>query len=430
MKTLLPAFSTVQKICGEQPYKEGVSYRPTTLHVSVDSPDGTRLFHTLTGELLLLEKGEDWESCRRELIAHRFLAPEGFDERAYTNTIQTMMRMAKRSGSKTHFTVFSTMDCNARCFYCYEMGRKRTSMSEQTARDAAQYMLRVSNGDRIHLRWFGGEPLYNADAIRIICRELTQNDASFTSEMVSNGLLLTPETVREAKRDWHLQWVQITLDGTEQVYNRTKAFIGNPANPFLQVLDNIDACLQTGVRVSVRMNVNQKNADDILALCDLLHERFTGKEGFAAYAASIRDRAGQRDEFSEQTVAEAARKLKQYGIARAGRLSNTFLLNHCMADRDDSEIILPDGRLGKCEHYSENEFIGSIYESAQDQTVIRSFKERFGDVEPCKICPLYPRCIRLKKCEWESADCLEADRQAKIRSLEEQIRQYQPLPEE
>ena len=94
-----------------------------------------------------------------------------------------------------------------------------------------------------------------------------------------------------------------------------------------------------------------------------------------------------------------------------------------MADDDISETILPDGKIGRCEHFSDTEFTGSIYSSEQDQEIIQSWKEQMEAQKECKNCPLYPRCIRLKKCEWIQQGCSAVDREIEIRRLTYQIRQ-------
>lgn len=413
----------MKRICGLQKKKD-TQYRPTIHCLSVESADGSRLFHTMTGELLLLEPGEFWESCKEALIEHRFLVPVTFDERNYVKGIRNLMRLSFPSQTEKHFTVFTTTDCNARCFYCYEKGRSRIPMTPKIAHDVAEHIARSANGEKVKLRWFGGEPLYNAEAIRTICRELTQRGISFSSFLVTNGLYLTEAVIQEAKQDWGLDSVQITLDGTEHIYNRIKAYIDGGENPFRQVLNHIDACLQAGIWVSIRLNVNENNAADIAALCDEFAERFKNRKGLHVYAAPIRNARGQTMEADKDAVLRIEGKLMEQGLLRLGKLRNSFKLNHCMADDDASVTILPDGRLGKCEHYSESETFGSIYSDGRDADMIQSWKEQLEEQAECGICPLYPQCIRLKKCEWEQFGCSEADRQMKLQRLRFQIASF------
>ena len=62
---------------------------------------------------------------------------------------------------------------------------------------------------------------------------------------------------------------------------------------------------------------------------------------------------------------------------------------NCIADNDAAVTVLPDGRLGKCEHFSENHFIGIIYSNSTDESEIRYFKEKKSKPE-CEFCVSYP----------------------------------------
>ena len=76
-----------------------------------------------------------------------------------------------------------------------------------------------------------------------------------------------------------------------------------------------------------------------------------------------------------------------------------------MADSDACEVILPDGRIGKCEHFSESEIIGSIYSDERDEALIRDWKRLAPDCPECADCALYPRCRHLAKCDWTESSC-------------------------
>ena len=205
MKQILPANRTVFGLCGEQEGKEGDSYRLSTCCVSAECADGTLLYHTLTGELLLLSPGEEQNET---LIRKRFLVPQEFRDNQFTDEIRRiagMVRPAKRN--RTVFTVLTTTDCNARCYYCYEKGIRRTPMTEETALTVAEYIVRVSGGEGVKLRWFGGEPLYNRKAIDEICGVLAGKGIVFESSMISNGFYLDEETARAAAEKWNLKKV-------------------------------------------------------------------------------------------------------------------------------------------------------------------------------------------------------------------------------
>jgi hypothetical protein len=68
-------------------------------------------------------------------------------------------------------------------------------------------------------------------------------------------------------------------------------------------------------------------------------------------------------------------------------------------------VIVPDGHIGLCEHYTESEFIGHIDSSEFDKDMIASWRERREELPECGDCFYYPECINLKKCNGSPKCC-------------------------
>ncbi len=398
-------------------------------HVLVECvEEGTLLYHTLTGEMVLLEGAEcgglespDVDNIdpavREELLAKRFLVPLQTDDARYADEVLSVVRlMARPSRGITGFTIFTTTECNARCFYCYEQGRRLVSMTDEVAHAAASYIERSCAAERVSLHWFGGEPLCNVRVIELVTSDLAHAGIDFRSRMTSNSLLFDEGLVRKAVRDWHLRSVQVTIDGTREVYERTKAYVGTDdiASPFERVLRNVGLLLDAGVRVEVRLNLHPRNVDDLCNLAIELAERFGGVEGFNVYAAMLRNDDGPMG-FADQKEAVAAyarlrAELRNRGLRHKRGLGNFTPLNQCMADSDSCNTIMPDGRLGLCQHYSESHAIGDVWEGIRDTDAVSAWKERIASAEECADCAFYPRCRMLKNCPYMKRGCSLLDR--------------------
>ena len=425
MKTIIPSFNTISSIYGIQTPKKGEHYRCSVYCVSVPCEDGTLLYHTLTGELVLLSSSEG-DTDREQLIGHWFMVPEAYDEKAEADRLQVIAGLiGKKQPNKTNFTILTTTDCNARCSYCYEIGIKRTPMSMEMADRVADYIVTSCGGKSVKLRWFGGEPLYNQQVIDIICNHLRDSEIQFESSMISNGFYLERETSRHAVEKWNLRKIQITVDGTEHVYNRIKAYIDADGNPYLRVMDNIRDALDAGIRVTVRMNMDERNAENLLQLADDIAERFHDYKNFQAYVALIHDFSGKMhiQETAEDCKASFERirvKLAEHGILLRIKLPRAMRTARCIADDDACEVILPDGRVGRCEHYSDSMITGSIFDNIRDPKVEKEWKIPLS-VPECSQCVLYPACNNLKMCEWNRTGCLNLQREILINELKEQI---------
>ena len=137
MKTIVPAFELVQKFHHPKMNK-GEAYTRSCFCLSLPCQDGTLLYQTMTGEMVLLESDETIDDKLEELVRHGFYVPAGFDEHKLARDARRVVAMLDSNKSSiTGFTVLTTTDCNARCFYCFEMGKRRFSMSEETAHDVA-----------------------------------------------------------------------------------------------------------------------------------------------------------------------------------------------------------------------------------------------------------------------------------------------------
>lgn len=425
MKSIWPMNRTVEKVCGYGEKRDGIDYRMSKHVISYTVDGGKCYLHTMTEEIILVDDNEPKEKLENDLIAHRFLVPAIFDECEYVDKIREILRILSAKKTVTHFTVLTTTDCNARCHYCYELGRKRIFMTEDTAHETARYIMTSSEGKEVSIRWFGGEPLYNMDAIRTICRDLNDTTIKYSSSMVTNGLYLTEDVIEEAIRFWHLKKVQITLDGTDEKYNRIKAYIDKCENPFEVVLNNINNCLNAGIKVFVRLNIDRDNGEDILRLCEDLHQQFRGNKNLSIYPAIVRDFHNNDTEKKEKSELDLLKsileKIADYSVRKPEK-SHIFRVNQCMADDDSSEVIAPDGRIGKCEHFSESEFIGHIKTEQKDAKMLKQWKEKADKYNECSDCPLYPSCVLLKKCEWTRFSCTEADRLIKYERLENMVK--------
>lgn len=425
MRQIIQQCSNISAICGEQKSEPG-HYRLTKHCMRVPCEEGTLLYQTLTGELVLLESGEDVHDCREEMIRRRFLVSTSFDEKKYADQLVNILRLSqpKKTGFAS-FLIFTTLDCNARCYYCYELGRARPVMSEQTARDAADFILRSRGEGKVNLRWFGGEPMFNRAAIDIITGILRQNNVSYTSKMVSNGYLFDEGTVRDARDYWNLERVQITLDGTEDIYNQSKAFIYREGSPYQRVMRNIGLLLDADISVIIRMNLGRENGEDLLNLADELAQRFPGRKKLRVYAALLKDYGNVK-----MNLGDVERRLAAYGrlsdrlsklnLLAAGLTSQTIKTNHCLADNDNGVSILPDGSLGKCEHETDEDLIGSIYAPVPDSSAWSCWKEQIR-VPECEDCVHYPVCTELKKCPGTGGTCTPLDRTLKNLYLEQSI---------
>ena len=392
------------------------------VHLSVD--EGVLAYNLLTREMILLTLEEyDNFSAHDYLKAHWFVVPKTSNEKEMADFVKLVLKNRQpQSDSITHYTIFTTTDCNARCFYCFELGRSRVPMSCETAEKVVQYIKSHCGNEKVSINWFGGEPLFNLEAIDCITDGLRSENIEFSSKMTSNGYLFNENVVQKAVERWHLTKVQIPLDGTEMIYNKTKAYIYRDTNPYEIVMNNIDRLLNAGIRVAIRLNMDLYNAEDLLLLANELGERFANQRGLFVYARHLfvgdTDYAElhSEEEWQKRDIAMGRLNdiLERNGLLLQSGISKKIPLHHCIADNGMAITILPNGNLGLCDHHTDDEFFGHIDHPEYDTDLIKSWKVRMPEVPECAKCFFYLDCIKLKKCPNDSV-CFTQFRQEKLR---------------
>ena len=425
MQVIIPTTSLVEQIVGRQKRTDAQSYRLMTYVVQQPVDDGVMLYNTLTCSLVLLTPDEAADiTMQQELIDRWFLVPQEHDDQKLCRQVRQMAALLKPPAKAiTGYTILTTTGCNARCFYCFEKGTKPVTMTTKTASKVVRYIVTHRGDEKVKISWFGGEPLVNVKVIDQICTELREQNVPFRSTMTSNGYLFDADMVQRAKDLWQLRSVQITLDGTEQTYNRVKAYVYRDVNAFERVLQNIAMLTAAGIHVSIRLNVDKHNIGEMAELVELLHQRFGTNEHLSIYSYHLFGERTPEEEaelFAQQT--QLAQQIAACGYKSHKRgLQKDIKLNSCIADGSGSVVIVPDGHLSKCDNYLDSNFFGHIDSEEHDKAILRKFKERLADIDACATCFCYPQCIRLVMCA-DNFDCTPGNRQYRLSEMKDTMK--------
>lgn len=443
MKLIYEQTNIVKQILDKQKIDENKGYRKSFYLSQCPVEGGVLLVNTVTYELIFLTSDEIKQLKHpdlsnqdiRYLIESYFLVPEDFNDKKFASDLieaRLAIQNIYTNPPLSHFVILTTTGCNARCFYCFEQGAKISNMTENTAHDVADFIAK-KGANKIRIQWFGGEPLVNMKVIDIISSDLAAKNIIFSSKMVTNGYLLDDEVIKKAVDLWKLDMMQITLDGTEEIYNKTKNYVyKNDPSPFKRVLNNIENALAAGIQVSVRLNMDEHNAEDLFQLSKLLVNRFKEYSNCHIYVVRLFEdtcsKIKNRDVADRHRLIENSVKLQNFidenmppvpikNLPKAFASPNT-----CMACSDNSVMIVPDGHLGKCEHFVDSDFYGSIYSDEIDYAKIQKYKERRNIASVCEDCEMRSMCMSLKCCTGVPNHCDEADKMAIINRMNAKLR--------
>lgn len=410
-----------------QTRKEGRTYRWNKLCYMVEVPEGTLVLNGMTRSIVMIRKIEFRNVLSKNkcdyaqfLMENYFLVPEDYDEfevvEAYRKN-HTKIIHRNYLDNPSAFVILTTTKCNARCSYCYEKTLKNKShMSEDMAEKIADYI--INNHDEympVSISWFGGEPLYNQEVIDLISNRLMAADIEYNTSIVSNALLFD-EVIDKVVPYWHIKQVQVTLDGTEENYNRIKNYVGKIENPYARVIDNIKKLLEREVSVSIRLNCDLDNCEDLKKLVQEIDRTIVDNRDFLSmYVFQI---FGERDEEYNTKLFKELEEITQLIIDKnlggVDRILDQIKHNHCMVDSANCVVITPNGDLGTCEHYIDSKFFSSIDNpNIKNFDVIKEWRDYTPPTERCLNCPIYAECLRVKGCTDEKR-CDEAEQKYEL----------------
>lgn len=381
--------------------------------------EGVLLYNMLTNELILCGDSDDifgdW------FYEHLFCVNDDVDELKLAIEIkQDWLSSRFKEFNISSYIILPTSECNARCFYCYENGKRQISMTEKTAEDIADFIMRKTPEGPILLSWFGGEPLYNQKPIDIITKRLRENGRDFASTITTNGYLFNKNTIEKAKKEWNLKFAQITIDGLDETYKTVKNYKNKTSSPLKKVLSNITCLAKNEIEVGIRINVGNFNAKESVDLARFLVTKYKKFEKY------VKIYSHELFELNPNDIKNEQQEKDVYGymgliddIAGAGTLPIKGNY-HCMADSKSAVVILPNGKLGLCQHYIDSNTIGSIYDENLDEEKIKEFEE-VEIWEECFYCSLFPICSHLKMCEDWGTGCSEQKKIYKIGKLYKQM---------
>ncbi|HEX8452817.1 MAG TPA: SPASM domain-containing protein [Longimicrobium sp.] len=215
-------------------------------------------------------------------------------------TVKKMHQIAARRAPQYIF--MPTYNCNLRCSYCFQDHMRsdpnykhllRTIKPEVVDRIfAAMPVLEEPHGIRPgmevtrNIGFFGGEPLLaeNRPMIEyIMVKARSMGPARFwavsnATELEAYEDILEPEGISE---------IQITMDGPPDEHDKRRIY-ADGSGSFQRIAHNLDLCLDRGVAVSLRMNIDRMNVDQLPALADTIVDRgWHERPGFSAYTAPI-----------------------------------------------------------------------------------------------------------------------------------------------
>lgn len=314
----------------------------------------------------------------------------------------------------TAVTIAPTMDCNARCFYCFEHGAIKGTMSEESADDVADFLIRNCKEKELYVSWFGGEPLMATNIISRINTKLLDAGINVESTITTNGILID-QSIIEKFREWNVSRVQITLDGLHDEYNRIKNYTLNIPDPFEQIMENIELSISSGISVHLRVNYKSTDYSKVKETMEYLNDRFGHYEHLYLYGAPLDlpqikgysefdEKEGDiflqvlddslKNGYENDELNFASLKVSEDYNPALGELMLAPFPANCFMVNKDRYVIDDAGLLYKCQkHLGKPQFsCGNVKDGPiKNDVYFHYVTEKLHD-ERCKECRMLPIC--------------------------------------
>jgi len=292
-----------------------------------------------------------------------------------------------------------TMNCNFKCWYCYETHIKDSKMGPETITNTLRHVENVFDEKKqlknLNIGWFGGEPLlyYKKVVLPILeaVHTLSQKKGIyFSSSMTTNGLLINEEVIESAKK-YNLTFFQITLDGNRELHDKIR-FISEGRGSYDQIIKNIISLAKEQLTVLVRINCTPETLNGINDIAaDFYHidenvKRFLSFDFHAVWQ--------EKEDLSEQ-LNSARLYFRERGFVVQSGSQNT-LENSCYGDHRNHATINYNGEVFKCtaRDFTTKNSEGLLDESGNikwnekyEKRLSMKFKNR-----PCLECSILPIC--------------------------------------
>lgn len=381
--------------------------------------DKTLFLNGMTGSLLVLDKSSydlfnellenpakrvEYPGLVEKMQKGRFLVNNNEED---LNILRAKNRQVIHADDSFLLTINPTMNCNFKCWYCYEKHQESMmdySVSQRIKKFVHKLFIRPGF-KQFSLSWFGGEPLLYFDEIvypmsKHIIQEADDHEIMMTNSMTTNGYLFTDEMLEKCL-DIRLDSLQITIDGNREMHNRVRNNHGQPS--FDRILRNCIQMLTVSKEARIILRVNYtshsilgNNYAEILSdIPDEIRPRI--RVQFQRVWQTY-DKEGSNQEVIK-AIAENKRLLKEAGFCVSH--NNQFSLykgNVCYGDKPNYANVNYDGYIYRCtaQEYDPEKALGFIDDEGNliwTDHEFKSLDEKPGfENELCLNCKYLPLC--------------------------------------
>lgn len=381
------------------------------------------------------------------LLKHGFWVEKDIDEVA---RVRNNFNKIADSSEKYFLTINPTMNCNFKCWYCYEEHEKKSKLSEENILNIKKLVQNIIAQNRnlkhFSLSFFGGEPLlYFQQACHPIIQEWVKlTDAhklNRTLSFTTNGFLIEDKIIGQLQEYSAYTHFQITLDGHRDDHNKVR-YMSQAKGSYDKIVNNIAQLVNKDFSVTLRINYTPDNLQNcgkiIQDLQGILPEK--KKNLNISFHCVWQESRKMVNRYQDLYIQQEA--FKQEGFRVGGHDNLSSVEQMCYADKQNSAVVNFNRDVFKCTarpfHSSSREgFLDRTGSIVWENDKVKNRMDARLKNKPCLSCRILPQCLggctqnQLEALDSKSTYCIHNFDDKKIDEIIlKHIGQFVPLGKE
>lgn len=335
------------------------------------------------------------------LIAQNFLVDESIDE---VQEVKSISQFIDDNENEFLLTINPTMNCNFKCWYCYETHIKDSKIENENISKIKKLIDQITSDSKIkiiYLSFFGGEPLLYFDKIITAIidyywKKCLENKINTSIGFTTNGFLINQKFIDYFSKGKDPCFMQITLDGYREVHDSVRQ-VSPTRGSYDKIVQNILLLVENNFNVRVRINYTDQN---ILNMKEIIKDfisipKNTKNNNLVFDFHRVWQNVSGEDINNE--LDEVMQEFAAAGFQVDCQLSPNNVQGSCYADKRNSVTVNYNGDIYKCtaRDFTKQNRAGVLGEQGEllweNDSLEKRMDSKFKN-KPCHTCRLLPIC--------------------------------------
>ncbi|MCC7534133.1 MAG: radical SAM protein [Bacteroidia bacterium] len=335
------------------------------------------------------------------LISKEFLIDESVNE---VEKVKALSKSIIENENEFILTINPTMNCNFKCWYCYETHIKQSKLDEKGIDKISKFMKKTFENPKIKrfpLSFFGGEPLLYFEKNVIPVADFYIEECKLRGihpaiGFTTNGFLIDDNFINYFNQKEVKCSLQITLDGYKADHDSVR-FVNAKTGSYEKIVQNIHLLIENHFPVRLRVNYTDKNIhnagkiiDDFLDISQEIKEKYLIFDFHRVWQNS------GGDDINEE-LEDILSKLSASGFPFQTKYSANSVIDPCYADKRNSVTVNYNGDIYKCtaRDFTKKNREGFLDDDGnliwENDALYKRMNSKFKN-KPCLTCRIMPLC--------------------------------------